>query len=244
MCFHERFKDLMGHEYLRMEKTNVEKLSEWILQKSPESLIIKKMKSVGGFGVKRIRINILDKMIYIDGIPMHQKFGYLKKFDMVEEFVVQHELIERINPSCLNTIRVTTVLDKNKDINIIGAVIRLGVDSDVDNFHSGGIAVKIDIETGCLRGEGFRLAPSEPEFYKAHPITNIIFDGYQLPHWQMLLKKVYEACLIIPEVRTIGWDIAITEKGVRLIEGNHDWDKIIIEKALKRGIRKDLEKYI
>jgi len=81
-------------------------------------------------------------------------------------------------------------------------------------------------------------------FFDRHPVTNIVFDGYQLPNWDILIEAVKNAALVIPEARTIGWDVAIIDSGVSLIEGNHDWDKIIIEKALKRGIREQLKSYI
>lgn len=163
---------------------------------------------------------------------------------MIEEYVEQHELLDKLNPSCLNTVRIVTVLDGHQNVNIIGAVIRLGVNNDVDNFHSGGIAVNIDVQTGKMCGNGFRLAPSDNVFFDRHPVTNIVFDGYQLPNWDILIEAVKNAALVIPEARTIGWDVAIIDSGVSLIEGNHDWDKIIIEKALKRGIREQLKSYI
>ncbi len=244
MLFHQKFKEYMGHGYINLKKTNINELRKWIIDKKPDSLIIKKINSVGGFGVKRVRIKLKDNDVFIDNQTINDKFQFLQKFDLIEEFVVQHELINKINPSCLNTVRVATVLDKDNTVNILGAVIRFGVNNDVDNFHSGGIAVNINVLNGCLEGDGFRLAPSEPEFYPFHPTTNIKFDGYQLPHWPILINTIKKACYVIPQARTIGWDIAITPNGVSLIEGNHDWDKIIIEKALKRGIRKELEKYI
>jgi len=244
ILFHQRFESLMGHKYLDLRKANLRELRDWILNRNPELLIIKEMKSVGGFGVKRVNVGISGEDVFIDDIPLVEKLVFLKQFDLMEEFVCQHELINILNPSCLNTIRVVTVLDREDQVNIIGAVLRLGVSNDIDNFHSGGIAVRINLETGYLEGKGFRLAPSEQEYYEAHPVTQIKFDGYKLPHWGLLIETVIKACMVIPEVRTVGWDVAITQNGVSLIEGNNDWDKIIIEKALKSGIRKVLEKYL
>lgn len=245
ILFNQRFREFMAHEFISLKHIRIPELKNWIIKRNSDFLILKKNKSVGGFGVKKIRIRTDGANIYIDKFSFEKRVNYLQKFDLVEEFVQQHELINRLNPSCLNTIRVVTVLNKdNKKVDIIGAVLRLGVNNDVDNFHSGGIAVNIDIETGCLVGEGFKLAPSNPEFYSEHPVTKVKFDKYCLPQWSTVLETVKKASHIIPQVRTVGWDVAITQSGVSLIEGNHDWDKIILEKALKRGIRKDLEKYL
>lgn len=244
MLFHEKFRQFMGHEFLSLKETDIDSLRKWILARNPQFLIIKKMKSVGGFGVKRISVSIKENSIFINDKPVEQQFNYLKTFDMLEEFVQQHVLLNKLNPSCLNTIRIVSVIDKSGRVNIPGAVIRMGVNNDVDNFHSGGIAVNINLETGKLQGKGFRLAPSSENIFEMHPVTKIKFDGYQLPYWNMLIETVKKASLVIPSARTIGWDVAITKNGVSLIEGNHDWDKIIIEKALNRGIRRELESYI
>jgi len=244
MLFHKHFKSFMGHEFLNLKAVSLGELKNWIINKKPDSLIIKKIKSVGGFGVKRIRIKITGDNVYINDSILEKKFTYIKKFDLIEEFVQQHEAINRLNQSCLNTVRVVTVLNQYNNVDVVGAAIRLGVNNDVDNFHSGGIAVNVDYETGILMGDGYKLDPTFPNNFKVHPITKIKLDGYPLPLWSMVIETVKKASLIIPQVRTVGWDIAITPTQVSLIEGNHDWDKIIIEKGLKRGIRNDLEKYL
>jgi hypothetical protein len=233
----------MGHKYISIRNTKISELKEWIIKNKYKSIIIKKYNSVGGFGVKKINIKYVNNEIYINNERLEEKINYLRKYDLAEEFVEQHPLVNKLNPSCLNTVRVVTIRTGDQ-IDIIGAAIRLGVNNDVDNFHSGGIAINVDLSTGCLKGEGFKLAPSIPESFSEHPITKIKLDGYHLPHWNLVLETVTKASLMVPEVRTVGWDVAITENGVSLIEGNHDWDKIIIEKALKRGIKQELEKYL
>lgn len=242
--FNQHFSDFIGRTYFNLRKTDYNKLIQWITEKQPDYLILKKMESVGGFGVKKVKVEIIDGQVYVSGISYTKESNVFRKYDLLEEFVEQHESINRLNPSCLNTLRIVTVLSDKMDIDIIGAVLRLGVNSDVDNFHSGGIAINIDIDSGCLTGDGFRLAPGEPEYFKHHPISRIRLDGYVIPHWEQALKLVKKASLIISEVRTVGWDVAITKEGVCIIEGNHDWDKIIIEKALNHGIREKLEKYM
>ncbi len=46
--------------------------------------------------------------------------------------------------------------------------------------------------------------------------------GYQLPEWDYVIDFVKQLAVVIPECRIIEWDIAITDKGVDVIEGNHD----------------------
>lgn len=244
MLFNEYFKEFMGHKFLELKNTSISELEKWIDSIGGNYLMIKKANSVGGFGVKKLNIKKYRDVIYINNKELKDAFHGIKKYDMLEEFVVQHEKINKLNPSCLNTIRVVTIIDKFNKVNILGAVLRLGVNNDIDNLHAGGIAVNIDINNGCLSGEGFKLAPSEPEFFIKHPTTQIVLDGYSLPHWELLISTVIKASSVFPQARTIGWDVAITPNGISLIEGNHNWYKGIIEKALKRGIREDLEAYL
>ena len=242
--FNKYFKEFMGHKFLVLKGASFKELEEWIGSLEVNHLMIKKANSFGGFGINKLDIERQKGIIYVNKQELKDAFYNIKKYDILEEFVVQHEIINKLNPSCLNTIRMVTVIDKLNKVNIIGAVIRLGVDNDVDNFHAGGIAVNIDIDTGCLIGDGFKLATSKPEFFIKHPTTQIVLNGYALPHWKLLINTVKKASVVFPQARTIGWDVAITPKGISLIEGNHDWDQIILEKALKRGIRKELEKYL
>lgn len=244
ILFHQTFKKFMGHKHFDLKRTQPKIIENWILNERPEYIIIKRINSVGGFGVKKLNIGYLGNEIYINNKLFKAYCKELEKFDLLEEFVNQHQDITKLNPSCLNTVRVVTIVDREGIVNIPGAVIRLGVNSDVDNFHSGGIAININLESGRLEGEGFRLNPSDEKTFSHHPVTKIKLDGYQLPNWQMVIETVKKAAYIVPLVRTVGWDVAITPKGVSLIEGNHDWDKIIIEKAIKRGIRNDLVKYL
>jgi hypothetical protein len=244
LLFHHKFKAFISHDFFNTKTVSFQQLENLILEKKLHALIIKKSDSVGGFGVKKINIEITKEGIVIDNQPLKNYFNYLKKFDLIEEYVIQHEDLMKLNPSCLNTIRIVTVLNNKGSVDIIGAAIRLGVNSDIDNTNVGGIAVNVNLKSGCLDGMGVRFNPSDKRYFKFHPVTKMKFNGYQLPHWDLLIETIKKATIVIPEVRTVGWDVAITKKGISLIEGNHNWSKTIIEKALKKGIRKDLEKYI
>ena len=68
--------------------------------------------------------------------------------------------------------------------------------------------------------------------------------GQKLPNWDILLDVVKSAHESIPECRYIGWDVAITENGVVLIEANHDPDYELYESLGKNGFWKIIkEKY-
>jgi hypothetical protein len=46
--------------------------------------------------------------------------------------------------------------------------------------------------------------------------------GFKLPNWHIAIDSVIKAAEKLPQCRFIGWDVAITTKGIELIEGNHN----------------------
>ena len=48
---------------------------------------------------------------------------------------------------------------------------------------------------------------------------------------------VETASLLHPENSSIGWDVVITPQGPSLIEGNHDWCKLVWQLPVRRGLK-------
>lgn len=151
-----------------------------------------------------------------------------KKY-ILEERVLNHKDLNFNNLS-LNTIRVFTLLDKNGECKIIQSILRVGIgNSVVDNFCAGGVAYPVDSETGVVEGKGI---DGKGERYLIHPGSDIVMPGYRIPCWTEVIDLVKQASKIVSDVRWVGWDVAITQKGVELIEGNHDPDVDFIEMSM------------
>ena len=56
--------------------------------------------------------------------------------------------------------------------------------------------------------------------YDEHPDTHIRFVGYQLPMIPEAIALAKRAAREIPQMRHVGWDVAITPDGPAIIEGN------------------------
>ena len=135
-----------------------------------------------------------------------------------EEFIRQHEVMEQLNPSSVNTIRILS-LRKNDEIIITSASLRTAADGDhlVDNMRKGGIGAQVDVETGIVYTYGYDYAGNK---YIVHPITGCSFMGLQIPNCDKAIDLVKNAHSEIPECDYLGWDIAITQDGADIIEAN------------------------
>lgn len=165
-----------------------------------------------------------------------------KKYNLVEEYVVQHDSLMRLSPSGLNTIRVFTQLHSER-VEFLGARLRVTVNSQVDNMAAGNPASPVDIETGIVCGPGVFSDITKEDVY-FHPVTGEKIVGFQIPYWKEVKDLAVKAALLTPENRSVGWDIAITNSGPELIEGNHNWCKSLWQLPVKRGLKAELENYL
>ena len=57
--------------------------------------------------------------------------------------------------------------------------------------------------------------------YDKHPLTGFDFNSIKkIPYVPEAIEMVKKAALLIPDLRYIGWDVAITDNGPLIIEGN------------------------
>ena len=169
---------------------------------------------IGSFGVGAQIISVdLNK-------NLKKIFANLKRTKRIlEEVVTQHKDLQAFCPDTVNTIRVNTFLDLHNVVHILTTGGRFGrVGKVVDNFHGGGFSVTIDPKTGIIISDGINRLHERVE---KHPDTGKIFKGFQYPVWEKVRAAVTEMAKLLPQMRHIGWDIAINDKSeVVLIEAN------------------------
>jgi len=164
------------------------------------------------------------------------------KFDLVEEYIVQHPDMMRLSPSGINTVRLITQ-ETNGRIEVLAARLRISINSNVDNMAAGNAASPVDPISGKVTGPAVFSDITKPDI-TVHPVTGVEIPGFQLPFWNEILEMVKKAAMSIPENRSIGWDVAITPKGPLLVEGNHNWCKLLWQLPVRQGLKKELEKYL
>jgi len=163
-------------------------------------------------------------------------------YELVEEFIEQHSELNRLSPSAVNTVRIFTQLNEQDRVEILGCRLRISVDSPVDNMAAGNIAAPIDLATGRLSGPAVYSDITKPEC-EYHPVTNVKIPGFQVPFWDDTLEMVEKAALLHKQNRSIGWDIVVTERGPGLIEGNHDWCKLLWQLPAQKGLKSILTRF-
>ena len=164
-------------------------------------------------------------------------------YDLVEEYIIQHPVIMNLSPSAVNTVRIFSQLNSKNEVEILGCRLRISVNSSVDNMAAGNIAAPIDEKTGIITGPGvYSDITKQDETF--HPVTGTNIIGLQIPFWKETIQLVEEAAKMHTQNRSIGWDIAITESGPDLIEGNHDWCKLVWQLPVKKGLKSMLERHL
>ena len=176
---------------------------------SNNKVVIKNLLGGGGVGVW-----IASADNYID-ILKKNRF----KSKIAEEFIMQHNFLNEIFNGSVNTVRCITV-QNNESIYLLNTTLKVGVKKSKgkDNVHFGGFCIEIDMETGKL-GIGRPFYPENIE-YKCHPETKFKFYGKTLPYYNELKQIAIDAHKCFPMYTIIGWDIAISETGPVVIEGN------------------------
>jgi hypothetical protein len=170
------------------------------------------------------------------------RFMIENKYNLAEEFVIQHPAIMELSPSGLNTVRIFTQLYEGK-VDFLGARLRISVNSPVDNMAAGNLATPVNLESGIVEGPGvYSDITKNDEIY--HPVTGKKIIGFQIPFWKETLVMATNAALNADGNLSVGWDIAITENGPELIEGNHNWCKLLWQLPVKKGLKPMIEKYL
>ena len=134
---------------------------------------------------------------------------------IIEEYIQQHNELNRIYAKSLNTLRIFTFFDGTK-VHVINAVIKFGNNTCVDNFSSGGMYAFID-STGTINTPAI---DKNDNIYTHHPITHQPIQNIIIPNYNAVKETAICAAKKIPEIRYIGWDIAITETNIIIVEGN------------------------
>ena len=162
-------------------------------------------------------------------------YDHLTKSTEWDNFVIQRrahshsDIVQLTGSEALQTARIVTWVTSQGDIDVYLTFFRMVVGANLyDNYNyglSGNLIANIDPVSGRLTtatgassdGIGFSVLTNYPK-------TGVRFADFELPHWQEARKLAERAAMLFLPLRTIGWDLALTDDGPLLLEGNAEWD--------------------
>lgn len=208
--FNQEFKDYLGRDWLDAKDCSKDMFSSFCKRNSV--LFCKSPNGMFGKGIDLVRMEDVGDLDFFYNRCKKNKL-------LLEEVLEQDGELAAFNSSAVNTIRVVTLICADNSVRIMAAVLRLSRKGKfADNFHHGGIAALIDIETGLVNTVGVDRKWNR---YTVHPDSRKSIVGFQIPKWSEILDTVKKAAWVHPEVRYVGWDVTIKSNGeIVLIEGN------------------------
>lgn len=207
-------------------KKKTETINEIIATLPIGDYFVKLVGGECGCGIFRLRKDT--DSIYIDGHSA--SIAKLMQLISTGQFLIQgkieqHPSLAALHESSINSIRLVTIKNvKTGDVSVFPSILRVGTGgSFVDNTSQGGLALGIDMQTGKLYEYGFY----KPQFgtkVPKHPDSGIVFKDYSIPYFEEAKQTAMMLHTMLPDVYSVGWDVAIGKDGPIFIEGNDNWE--------------------
>jgi hypothetical protein len=210
----------------------------------PWDLVFKPVAGVHGHGVQLLRLD-LGEFISADGAryTADDLAGLAARSEyrswLLQDRLYPHRALVALSGSqFLQTARVVSCVDRNGRVRIPIAWLRIITGAGVfDNFNfgeSGNLVATLELPSGRI---DHVLAPGQPGRgiveTGCHPGTGAVFADFTLPFAKEVHELVVRAARAFAPLRTIGWDVAITDTGPSLIEGNVTWDPLPTKRNLR-----------
>lgn len=207
------FNDYLGRGWVSTESVSYEEFVKFVGNKT--LLFYKKLAGRRGIGAKKI-----DVLSY-NG-DLQKLYNDIKKLEkgILEEHIIAHKEINKICDTGLSTIRVVT-LNQNGKCKILTSVFMISNGGIVNcEVTGGGLSACINVDTGVVETDAVDL---KRNFYEHHPISGQKIRDFQVPYWEEVIELVNKVYNKVPGINYVGWDIAITDNGPIIIEGNASW---------------------
>ena len=222
--FNEKFKKYLNREYIILDGNNKDEFNKFL--KGKKVIFCKPTSGTHGDSMEKIVISEFKGDLY--------DYLYNKNLILVEEVVIQCEEMNKLYPYAINTVRIITVHKYDDEVLVVAAYQRIGNHGYiVDNYNGGGMVVPINEKTGIIE---YPAVDKRKQIYYKHPMTDTPIVGFKVPKFSSAVNLAKKAAKVIDEIRYVGWDIAITDKGPVIIEGNeypgHDIYQLPVQESL------------
>ena len=207
LLFNKFFKEYIKRDYINLRLCSKQEFDDFLNNHS--IIFAKNPLGEGGHGISKIDVTVVE-----DRDKLYNELIENKQFLLEEEIIQSNELNE-INPNCVNSYRIVTLVHNEKSY-ILANALRVNQDkSNVigctnDLYFSFGEDGKID--SNVIDDYG--------NIYTEHPLTGKNFSDVKIEDVKVAFEMCKKAALEIPEVKYVGWDVAFTNKGPIIVEGN------------------------
>lgn len=206
IVFNRIFSEFLGREWIDIRNTSLDDFKKFI--KNKKTIFAKPPTDFGGHGIKKIEVKDIKNLEELKNELLS------KKLYLVEDAIIQHKELDKLNPYAVNSFRVVTLVKDGKSY-ILANALRINVDD--------GIAIGCQDAYMRLDESGkvcSRVVDDVANVYEEHPMAKIKFSTVKVPFVKESFEMALKAALVVPEMRYVGWDIAITPNGPVIMEGN------------------------
>ena len=205
--FYRGYKEFIKRDWILLNGKNFDEFEQF-LEKN-KIAIVKPVDGEGGKGVEKIEnINLNENRILYEKLVKNKQ-------NIVEQCIMQHKELNKLYSDSVNSLRMFTFYKEGK-VYFLQAILKIGNGGVVDNFSSGGMYAYVD-ENGYVYTEAI---DREDNIFAEHPISKHKIVGFKIPMFEEAVELVKKAAKVVPEVRYVGWDVAISDNGPMIIEGN------------------------
>ena len=228
ISFYGEFEDVIRREWIDARTATDRELADFVARYG--RVVAKPAAGEGGAGISvYTEADVEDAAAFRAGLIAHDQ-------TLVEEALAQDEAMASLYPDSVNTLRMITYYDPDADrVHLLAAVLRIGNGASIDNFASGGMFTLLD-EHGVVLYPG---VDKNSNVYATHPKTGTAIKGFAVPQYDEVLALLEDIARRVPEIRYVGWDIALTPNGPAVIEGNHN-SSVFQPKPSASGVRTGL----
>lgn len=216
------------------------------LSRYPFDIIMKPVHGYHGKGV--LALDFMDGVHRLATDLSLSLYDVFKKVltENPDQYILQkrlysHQAIaEFTGNTVLQSLRLITCLDENGQPKLIIRKIKLPKQGNlIDNFSWG-----VNEGRLCLIGDQGRI---ERTVKLNHIKKRLVYYDYVedingeetefvIPFWEQCVALVLNAQKAFAPLQTIGWDVAVTDDGPFLIEGNVFWDPLTPQEGSMQGI--------
>ncbi len=207
LIFNKCFSEYIKRDYINLKKASKDDFIKFI--DKHKTVFAKDPVGECGHGIEKIIVSdIKNKDKLYNNLIKNKQF-------LVEEEIIQSKELNEINPNVVNSFRIVTLVKDGKAY-IVNNSLR--VNQDDANV----IGCTNDIYFS-FNEEGFidsNVIDDYGNIYESHPLTGKKFSDVRVKEIKEAFDMCKKAALEVPNVRYVGWDVAFSNRGPLIVEGN------------------------